>query len=149
MKSSSECKKIYSPFARTNWIPGNIIASLLITFSWGYFIYTGSVSTIWPLFGTANQLLASIALAIGTSYIINRGKIKYAWITIVPFVFIAFTTIYAGVNNIMNIYLPQIMKSETQVQGIINISLSGIIIICAFVVYLNSIPKWINKLLKK
>jgi carbon starvation protein len=136
--------KVYAPFGRTNWLPGNLLASFLIVFSWGYFIYTGSVSTIWPLFGTANQLLASIALAVGTSYIINRGKIKYAWITIVPFVFIGFTTLYAGFLNIFNIYLPQLMNGETIVQGVINLSLSGVIIFCAFVVYYNAIPKWIK-----
>ena len=102
-----------TPPRRANWLPGNLIASFLIVFCWGYFIYTGSVSTIWPLFGTANQLLASIALAVGTSYIINRGKIKYAWITIGPFVFIGFTTLYAGFTNIFNIYLPQILNPET------------------------------------
>ena len=136
--------KVYAPFGRTNWLPGNIIASLLIVLCWGYFIYTGSVSTIWPMFGTANQLLASIALAVGTSYIINRGKIKYAWITIVPFVFIGFTTLYAGFANIINIYFPQVLKSETRIQGIINLTLSGVIIFCACVVFYNAIPKWVK-----
>lgn len=134
--------KIYPPFARTNWLPGNLIASLLMVFCWGYFIYTGSVSTIWPMFGAANQLLASIALAVGTSYIINRGKIKYAWITIVPFIFIGFTTVYAGVMNIFNIYLPQLSDSKTLVQGIINLVLSLTILTCAAVVFYNSIPDW-------
>lgn len=136
--------KVYAPFGRANWLPGNLIASLLIVFCWGYFIYTGSVSTIWPLFGTANQLLASIALAVGTSYIINRGKIKYAWITIVPFIFIGFTTLYAGITNIINIYLPQVQKSETLVQGFINLTLSSVIIFCACVVFTNAIPKWVR-----
>ena len=60
--------KVYKPFGRTNWLPGNLISSFIIVFTWGYFIYTGTVTTIWPMFGTANQLLAAIALAIGTSY---------------------------------------------------------------------------------
>ena len=59
--------KVYKPFQKTNWLPGNLFTSALIVFAWGYFIYTGSVSTIWPMFGTANQLLATLALAIGTS----------------------------------------------------------------------------------
>ena len=136
--------KVYAPFGRANWLPGNIIASLLMVVSWGYFIYTGSVSTIWPMFGTANQLLASIALAVGTSYIINRGKIKYALITIVPFIFIGFTTLYAGFANIITIYFPQALKSETRIQGIINLTLSGVIIFCACVVFYNAIPKWVK-----
>lgn len=136
--------KVYAPFGRANWLPGNIIASLLMVVSWGYFIYTGSVSTIWPMFGTANQLLASIALAVGTSYIINRGKIKYALITIVPFIFIGFTTLYAGFANIITIYFPQALKSETSIQGIVNLTLSGVIIFCACVVFYNAIPKWVK-----
>lgn len=136
--------KVYAPFGRANWLPGNIIASLLMVVSWGYFIYTGSVSTIWPMFGTANQLLASIALAVGTSYIINRGKIKYALITIVPFIFIGFTTLYAGFANIITIYFPQALKSETRIQGIVNLTLSGVIIFCACVVFYNAIPKWLK-----
>lgn len=136
--------KVYAPFGRANWLPGNIIASLLMVVSWGYFIYTGSVSTIWPMFGTANQLLASIALAVGTSYIINRGKIKYALITIVPFIFIGFTTLYAGFANIITIYFPQVLKSETRIQGIVNLTLSGVIIFCACVVFYNAIPKWVK-----
>lgn len=136
--------KVYAPFGRANWLPGNIIASLLMVVSWGYFIYTGSVSTIWPMFGTANQLLASIALAVGTSYIINRGRIKYALITIVPFIFIGFTTLYAGFANIITIYFPQVLKSETRIQGLINLTLSGVIIFCACVVFYNAIPKWVK-----
>ena len=96
------------------------------------------------MFGTANQLLASIALAVGTSYIINRGKIKYAWITIVPFVFIGFTTVYAGLMNIFNIYLPQTQNNATLIQGIINLFLSVTIMGCAVVVYYNAIPKWVK-----
>ena len=136
--------KIYAPFRLTNWLPGNLLASLLMVFFWGYFIYTGSVSTIWPMFGTANQLLASIALAVGTSYIINRGEIKYAWITIVPFIFIGFTTIYAGVMNIFNIYLPQLQDNKTMMQGVVNLALSITILVCAFVVFYNAIPTWIK-----
>ena len=58
----------YKPFKKANWLPGNLICSGLVVLSWGYFIYTGSVSTIWPMFGTANQLLATIALAMRTLY---------------------------------------------------------------------------------
>ena len=50
--------------------------------AWGYFIWTGSISTIWPLFGVANQLLASVALAVGTTILINMGARKYAWVTL-------------------------------------------------------------------
>ena len=131
-------------FKRSDWLPGNLFASSIVVFVWGYFIYSGSVSTIWPMFGTANQLLATIALAIGTSYIINRGKLKYAWITIVPMTFVGITTFTAGIMNLKNIYIPQLAKSATLVQGIINMTLTLLIMICAVIIFWDAVPKWIN-----
>jgi carbon starvation protein len=137
--------KIYKPFGRTNWLPGNIIASFIIVFAWGYFIYTGTVSTIWPMFGTANQLLATIALAVGTSYIINRGRAKYAWITIIPMIFVGITTLIAGIMNISLIYVPQLTQDKTYVVGFINLLLTSVIILSVVVIFYNAVPKWISK----
>ncbi|MEI6900556.1 MAG: carbon starvation CstA 5TM domain-containing protein, partial [Bacteroidota bacterium] len=123
---------------------GNLIASGAIVFCWGYAIYSGSVSTIWPMFGTANQLLATIALAVGTSYIINRGKVKYAWVTILPMIFVGITTFTAGILNLKNIYLPQLAKSATMVQGIINLTLTLLIMTCAVVIIWDAVPNWIR-----
>jgi carbon starvation protein len=134
--------KFYKPFARTNWLPGNLIASGLIVFAWAYFIYSGSVSTIWPMFGAANQLLATIALAIGTSYIINRGRARYAWVTIIPMIFVGITTLTAGIENITNIYWPQMFADKTHVQGTINLVLTLVIIFCVLSVLIDAIPKW-------
>lgn len=136
--------KFIKPFAKTDWLVGNLITSFLIVFAWGYFIYTGSVATLWPMFGTANQLLATIALAVGTSYIINNGKGKYAWVTIVPMAFVGVTTLTAGWQNIFGLYLPQIGVVETQVQGIINLLLTSLIMICAVLILGNAIPGWIK-----
>jgi carbon starvation protein len=136
--------KIYKPFGRTNWLPGNLFASFLIVFAWGYFIYTGSVSTIWPMFGTANQLLAAIALTVGTSFIMNRGNAPYAWITIIPLVFVAGTTLTAGLMNIMNIFLPMMFVSKTQLQGSINLFLTIVIMGSVVVMIVDAVPKWIR-----
>ncbi len=136
--------KVYKPFSRTTWLPGNLLASGLVVFAWAYFIYSGTVATIWPMFGSANQLLATIALAIGTSYIINRGKIKYAWITVIPMIFVGVTTLTAGWQNIRNIYLPQAIEAETRVTGIINMTLTTVIVICVFIILLDAIPKWVK-----
>ncbi len=135
--------KYYPPFARTNWLPANIIASLIIVFAWSYFIYTGNISTIWPMFGAANQLLATIALTIGTSFIINRGKVKYAWVTIIPLIFVGTTTITAGFENIFNLYLPQLTNEKTIVQGWVNLAFTAIILLCVIIILLNAIPKWV------
>jgi carbon starvation protein len=137
--------KIWKPFERTNWLPGNLLTSSIIVFAWGYFIYTGSITTIWPMLGSANQLLATIALAVGTSFIINRGRAKYAWTTIIPMTFVGFTTLWAGFTNMIDIYYPQIFVAKTQVQGIINLTLTAIIITSVIIIFANAIPRWIKK----
>jgi carbon starvation protein len=94
-------------------------------------------------------LLAALALAVGTSYIINRGRAKYAWVTIIPMVFVSITTLTAGWMNISNIYLPQIWVEKTQVQGIINLSLTTIIMASVVVIIVDAVPKWIQTILGK
>ena len=96
------------------------------------------------MFGTANQLLATIALAVGTSFIINRGRIKYAWVTIVPMTFVGITTLTAGWMNVINIYIPQMSEPAKMVPGIINFTLTILIMACVLVVLFNAIPKWYN-----
>jgi carbon starvation protein len=137
--------RVYKPFRKTDWLPGNLIASGVIVFSWAYFIYTGTISTIWPMFGAANQLLATIALAIGTSFIINRGRAKYAWVTIVPMTFVGITTMTAAVLNIKNIYIPQVKIAATLIPGLINLILTLCIIISVIIIFINAVPKWIKK----
>jgi carbon starvation protein len=140
--------KIYPPFQKTNWLPGNLITSGLIVFAWGYFIYTGTVATIWPMFGTANQLLATIALAIGTSFIINRGRVKYAWVTILPMTFVGITTMTAAFLNIKNIYIPQVAEAATIIPGLINLILTLSIIISVIIIIFNAIPNWFRAIKK-
>ncbi|MCX7983648.1 MAG: carbon starvation protein A [Bacteroidetes bacterium] len=136
--------RIYAPLGRANWLPGNLFASFLVVFAWAYFIYTGTVTTIWPMFGTANQLLAAVALTVGTTYIVNRGKARYAWVTLLPLVFIAITTLSAGTLNIVNLFIPQILHLPTRVQGTINCLLTIIIMGCVVIVLANAIPQWIS-----
>lgn len=136
--------KIWKPFGRTSWLPGNLATSAVVVFCWGYFIYTGTVSTIWPMFGSANQLLATIALAVGTTYIINRGKIKYAWITFFPMLFVGLTTITAGVMNITEIYLPQLEEPRHFTIGLINLILTAVIILSVLVILKDLVPGWVR-----
>jgi carbon starvation protein len=134
--------KVYKPFQKTNWLPGNLLTSGLMVFAWAYFIYTGTVSTIWPMFGTANQLLATIALTVGTSFIINRGRIKYAWVTILPLIFVGVTTMTAAYLNITNIYIPQVWEPVTLIPGLINLLLTLCIMVCVLIIFTNAVPKW-------
>jgi carbon starvation protein len=68
--------RIYKPFARPDWLPGASLSTAALVFAWGYFIYTGNISTIWPMFGVANQLLGCVALAVATTILINSAKTK-------------------------------------------------------------------------
>lgn len=135
--------KFYKPFGRTSWLPGNLVASFCIVLAWGYFIYTGSVTTIWPMFGTANQLLAAIALAVGTSYIINRGKVRYAWVTLLPLLFVGVTTLTAGALNIVTLFYPMVLVPKTEIQGMINLLLTVIIMASVIIVIADAVPRWI------
>jgi len=134
--------KVYKPFERTNWMPGTIISSFVIVFLWAYFIYTGSISQIWPMFGVSNQLLATIALCVGTSVIINMGKWKYAWVTFVPMCFLATTTLTAGWLNITDNFLPLAQKPGFAFQGYLDALLTAIMMVCVAVIFLDALPRW-------
>jgi carbon starvation protein len=136
--------KLHPTLARADWLPGNLLTSLLIVTAWGYFLYTGGIDTIWPMFGAANQLLAGVALVIGTSFIINRGRVRYAWVTIVPMTFVLATTLTAGWMNITGIYWPLIVGGNPadHLQGVINMVLTALIMVCAVVILVDAVPKW-------
>jgi carbon starvation protein len=141
--------KAWAPLGRATWLPGNLATSFLVVVAWGYFIYTGTVSTIWPMFGTANQLLATIALAVGTSYIINRGRARYVWVTLVPMAFLGVTTLTAGWSNIRGIYWPQLADPAMRSLGAVNLTLTAVIMVSALVVLSNAAGMWLLGIKKK
>ena len=93
-------------FRDKDWTPGGVIAGLLFTFAWGYLVYTGNVSSIWPLFGISNQLLAACGLIVCTTMLIRLNRGKYALCSAIPGVFMAVITFWAGYAQVMDIYLP-------------------------------------------
>jgi carbon starvation protein len=93
--------RVYAPFARPDWLPGSILASAIITGGWGWLIYTGSIDTIWPMFGVSNQLLAILALAIVTTWLVNTGRGRYIWVTVLPMLWVCSTTLTAGTQLVL------------------------------------------------
>jgi carbon starvation protein len=85
--------RVYAPFRRMNWAPGVMLSSGLVVGAWGYLIGTGSISTIWPMFGAANQLLGMLALCIGTTVLIKMSKSSYLWVTALPMLFVGVITL--------------------------------------------------------
>ena len=129
--------KVHKPFANHAWQPGNMITTFFVVLAWGYLIYTGNISTLWPLFGTGNQLLATIALAVGTAFLINMGKAKYAWITVAPMLFVGTTTLTGGVLSIKNIFWPLTKKPGFVFQGYLDSTLMAIFVTGVVLVLLN------------
>jgi carbon starvation protein len=141
--------RVWKPFERTDWLPGTLISTGLVVFGWAYFIWTGNISTIWPMFGTANQLLAAVALAVASSAIINAGKVRYAWVTLAPLAFIATTTLTAGWLNVTDNFIPLISDPATATQGYVNTTLTIIMMICAVIVLIEAAKRWYKVLVKR
>ncbi|UVW30110.1 carbon starvation CstA family protein [Massilia sp. H6] len=93
----------FSPsLKRTESLPANLLATGLCVAAWGYFLYQGvidplgGINTLWPLFGIANQMLAGIALMLGTCVLYKMKREKYAWVTVVPTLWLLACTLSAG-----------------------------------------------------
>jgi carbon starvation protein len=140
--------QFYSPMARKDWLPGSVISTLIIVGAWGYFIWTGSIDTIWPMFGIANQLLGAVALAVGTTIIINIGKARYAWVTLVPLAFVSITTLTAGVLSVRDLFWPMAVGANEAVhfRGYLNSFLTVTMMVCVLVILANAIWKWLQVL---
>jgi carbon starvation protein len=138
--------RAYKPFARPTWLPGSMISTMVVVIGWSYFIWTGNIATIWPMFGIANQLLAAVALAVGTTIIINLGRAKYAWVTMAPLAFLTTTTLTAGFLSVKNSFWPMAVnpaKPELHLQGMLQSILTVTMMICVVVILTAAIRKWV------
>jgi carbon starvation protein len=129
--------KIWKPLGDLDWLPASVLATALVVFGWGYFIWTGSIETIWPMFGMANQLLAVIALAVVTAYLFNRGRGRYAWVTVLPLLFVTATTGTAAYDQVTGRFYRMTQVPETYVKGALNIGLTLMLLTCVLVVLVS------------
>src|SRR5262249_23350058 len=135
--------RLWKPLGDLNWPPAAFLATGLVVFGWGNFIATGSVDTIWPMFGMANQLLAVIALAVVTTVIINSGRARYAAVTLLPMAFVATTTSTTAYYEITGKFWNMI-RAGAVVRGWLNIGLTVLVLTCVLVIVGSAVARWFS-----
>jgi len=132
--------RVWKPLSRTDSVPASLFATVIIVLAWAYFIWTGNISTIWPMFGVANQLLGVVAFAVGTTLVVNIGRQKYAWITFLPLCFLAVTTLSAGYLNIRDNFWPLAVGPDPALvmQGYIDSICTAIMMGCAVIILVTT-----------
>src|ERR1044071_8477914 len=138
--------RVWKKLGDAEWLPGSIGATLFMVLSWGYFIWTGNINTIWPLFGIANQLLGAVALAVATTVLINMGRTRYAWVTFLPLCFLSVTTLTAGFMSIRDNFWPLTANPnvDVHVQGYVLSISTGLMMVCCLIIMVSAARRWFD-----
>jgi carbon starvation protein len=167
-------KHIWEPIGRVSWYPAIVLSSAIMVAMWGHFLYQGvidplgGINSLWPLFGIANQLLAMVALCVGTTVIIKMGKQKFAWVTIMPLLWLGTVTMTASwqkifsddvkigflshaqtvSNQLATSTLPAAIKTAADARRVIfndylDAAVAGFFMVSVVVILLASIKEWL------
>lgn len=168
-------KHIWAPLGRTNWMPAVLFSSALFVAAWGHFLYQGvtdplgGINSLWPLFGIANQLLAAVALCVGTTVIVRMGRGKLAFVTGIPLTWLVIVTTTAAWQKIFDANprigflshakvftdalaagtLPAGAATEEAARVMIfndrlDAAVAAFFLICTWIILLASMRKWFN-----
>jgi carbon starvation protein len=144
--------KIHPRFDQTDWLPGAILSTAVVTAAWGGLIATGSIDTIWPMFGIANQLLAVIALSVVTTVMINAGRVRYVPLTILPMLFVTSTTMTAGyimVTGRFWTWFSEGLEKRNYAQAIkggLSGGMSLFMMACVVIILAAAVNRWLSSL---
>jgi carbon starvation protein len=142
--------KVWPKFGRQDWLPGSVVCSLISVWCWGYFILTGSIDTIWPMFGISNQLLGVVALAVTGTVMVNAGRARYLWVVVIPMAFVTTTTMTAGAQLIQRFYaMGQSADPSESFRGYVNVVLIVAMMICVAIILTEALRKWIGPVVRK
>ena len=136
--------RVWKKLGDAEWLPGSLGATAFMVLAWGYFIWTGNINTIWPLFGIANQLLGAVALAVATTVLINMGRTRVAWVTFLPLCFLSVTTMTAGYMSIRDNFWPLAVHTnpDLHVQGYVLSISTTIMMACCLMIMSAAIWRW-------
>ena len=159
---------VYKPLGRTSWYPSILATSALIVAAWGYFLWQGikdplgGINSLWPLFGIANQLLATVALCVATTIIVKMHRAKYAAVTLVPLIWLVAVTFTASWHKVFDPdphvgFLAQAralaMKASTAatprliLNNRIDAAVTAFLIVMVALVLIESARQWIRVLI--
>jgi carbon starvation protein len=132
---------------KPNWLM-NVLMSVVTCFCWGYLLYTGNINTLWRMLGIANQLLASIALALGTTYLLMHApKRRYALCTAIPFAFVVVTVFTASVESILGWWRQIPTAPAEQVFSLrLMCVLASTMLLLTATITVDAIRKWVQVL---
>ncbi len=145
------CGRVYAPFRRITWWPGAFLSSGFVVGAWAYLIGTGSISTIWPMFGAANQLLGTLALCIGTTVLIKMRKSQFLWVTAAPMLFVGAITL-TGSYEMFTIFMAKASTVSVGSQAFalyLDAILVAVVALLAVIVLGDSMMQWYGYIVLK
>jgi carbon starvation protein len=139
--------RVHAPLGEPKSVVGGVAATTVVVAGWAYFILTGNISTLWPMFGVANQLLACTALAIATTILLREAPRRvHALVTVLPLAFVATTTCSAAVMSITTLYLPMTENPATRATGWVDTLVTTGLLACMVMVIAGSATRWVRTL---
>jgi len=138
--------RVHPRLGRPDFLPAAVFATAFVVLAWGYFIWAGSIDTIWPMFGISNQLLAVVALSVAGTVLVNSGRARYLWATLIPMLFVTCTTLTAGYQLVFQRFLPMARTAAdaaTRFKGALDAWLTIIMVLCVALILLQVGRRWL------